>query len=186
MATIEKKNSPRKGVSKSQQVQTTTEPASVVKKTEKRQYAPSDPIDCISITAGELGMTGLKSGISYRWAERGDVTEVEYQDIVAAIRSHKSFVVKPYFVIQDEDLIDEFPQLKKIYEKMYSLKDLEDVFRLPLGEMKKVILELPDGAKETIKHIAATKMTDGSLDSVKRIRIIDEIFNTELLSLTNL
>ena len=180
----EKMNTSRKRYAKTEQVQTTTEPvsASVVKK--KRD--PSEPVNCLSITAGELGMIGIKSGINYRWSERGDVTEVEYQDIIAAIRSSASFVMKPYFIIQDSDIVDEFPQVKKIYDKMYTKGDLEDIFRLPVGEMKKAILGLPDGAKETIKHIAATKISNGTLDSIKKIRVIDEIFDTELLSLTKL
>ena len=69
---------------------------------------------------------------------------------------------------------------------MYTKGDLEDIFRLPASEMKKAILELPEGAKETIKHIAATKLSNGTLDSIKKIRVIDEIFETELLSLTKL
>ena len=169
-----------------EQTQRTTESVSMSKVNEKKRRDPSEPINCKSITAGELGMTGIKTGISYLWAERGDVTEVEYQDIVAAIRSGKSFIFKPYFIIEDDDIVAEFPRIKEIYDKMYTGKDLEDIFRLPVGEMKRAILELPEGAKETIKHIAATKLSNGTLDSVKKIRIIDEIFDTELLCLTNL
>ncbi len=182
MATTGNKTA-QKSVAKAEQVQK-SEPVSVSIK--KKKWNPSDPVNCVSITAGELGMIGIKSGINYRWAERGDVTEVEYQDVIAAIRSSTTFVMKPYFIIQEPDIVDEFPQIKKIYDKMYTKGDLEDIFRLPAGEMKKAILELPEGAKETIKHIAATKLSNGTLDSIKKIRVIDEIFNTELLSLTNL
>lgn len=177
----EKSNISRKRNTKVEQAQATTEPVSA--SVAKKKHDPSDPISCVSITAGELGMTGSKSGIKYRWAERGDTTEVAYQDIIAAIRSGESFVMKPYFIIQDSDIVEEFPQIKKIYGKMYTGRDLEDIFRLPIGEMKRTILELPDGAKETIKHIAATKISDGTLDSIKKISAIDEIFDTELLSL---
>ena len=34
----------------------------------------------------------------------GDVTEVEYQDLVAAVRSSVSYVMKPYFIIEDNSL----------------------------------------------------------------------------------
>lgn len=182
MATTGNKTA-QKSVTKAEQVQK-SEPVSVSMK--KKKWNPSDPVNCVSITAGELGMTGIKSGINYRWAERGDVTEVEYQDVIAAIRSSTTFVMKPYFIIQELDIVDEFPQIKKIYDKMYTKGDLEDIFRLPASEMKKAILELQEGAKETIKHIAATKLSNGTLDSIKKIRVIDEIFETELLSLTKL
>ena len=58
----------------------------------KPVYTNETPIPCLSIVSGELGMQGIKSGINYRWAERGDVTDVEYQDLIAAIRSNASFI----------------------------------------------------------------------------------------------
>lgn len=180
----EKTNSSRKRNVKIEQAQSITE--SVIVSATKKERKPSDPVKCVSITAGELGMIGIKSENRYRWGERGDVTEVEYRDIVAAIHSNSSFVMKPYFIIQDSDIVNDFPQIQKVYTKMYTKGDLEDIFKLPIGEMKKTILELPDGAKETIKHIAATKISNGTLDSIKKIRAIDEIFDTELLSLTKL
>ncbi len=155
-------------------------------KKESKKYKTTDAIPCISITSGELGMEGIKSHINYRWAERGDVTEVEYQDLLAAIRQNDSFVVKPYFVIQDDELVSQFPQLKKIYDSMYSGKDLQDLLKLTPSSMKAAVLTLPDGAKESIKNIAATQISSGQLDSVKKIKILDEIFGTEMALLTGL
>lgn len=151
-----------------------------------RKYKLTDAIPCVSITAGELGMVGIKSNINYRWSSRGDVTEVEYQDLVAAIRSNISHISKPYFIIQDDEFVEQFPSLKKSYEVLYTVKDLKDVLKMPLRQMKKTILSLPEGAKQSIKNIAATQIASGELDSVQKIRAIDEIFNTELKLMTGL
>ena len=69
---------------------------------------------------------------------------------------------------------------------MYSTKDLRDILTLNPFEMRKVIETLPDGAKESIKNIAVTQISNGQLDSVKKIKLIDEIFGTEMIMLTNL
>ena len=53
----------------------------------KRVFKDSDPILCMSITPGQLGMFGLKTNIHYSWVARGDETEVEYQDLVGCFRS---------------------------------------------------------------------------------------------------
>ena len=153
---------------------------------EKKTYSADTPILCMSITSGELGMEGIKSHINYKWAERGDVTEVEYQDLVAAIRSNTSYILKPYFIIQDKEFVNQYPQVKKIYESLYKINDLKDIIALPVGQMKEAIQALPDGAKESIKNIAATMINNGTLDSVKKIKALDEIFNTELMMLTEL
>lgn len=156
------------------------------KAVEKRTFKDTDPIQCMSITAGELGMIGLKTGINYRWFGRGEVIEIEYQDLVAAIRSGKKHITEPYFVIQDKDFLKQFPQVEQKYESMYSIKDLKDVLSLPPAQMKKVILSLPEGAQDSIKSIASTEISKGTLDSVQRIKTLDEIFDTKFLLMTEL
>ena len=159
----------------------------VVEKREPKKFEATDGIPCRSITSGGLYMSGIKSHIMYEWSDNGDVTEVEYQDIVAAIRSNVSYISKPYFIIEDEDIIAQFPQLNKIYASMYSFKDLRDVLtELPAKTMKTTILSLPEGAKESIKNIASQMISNGTLDSVQKIKILDEIFDTELMLMTGL
>jgi len=159
----------------------------VVEKREAKKFEATDGIPCRSITSGGLYMSGIKSHIMYEWSDNGDVTEVEYQDIVAAIRSNVSYISKPYFIIEDEDIIAQFPQLNKIYASMYSFKDLRDVLtELSPKSMKTTILSLPDGAKESIKNIASQMISNGTLDSVQKIKILDEIFDTELMLMTGL
>lgn len=152
-----------------------------------RKYEATDGIPCKSITSGGLYMEGIKSHILYEWADDGDITEVEYQDLVAAIRSNVSYIHKPYFIIEDEDIVSQFPQINKIYESMYSIKDLRNVLTdLSPRDMKATILTLPEGAKESIKHIASQMISNGSLDSVQKIKFLDEIFDTRLMLMTEL
>ena len=159
----------------------------VVEKREDKKFEATDGIPCRSITSGGLYMSGIKSHIMYEWADNGDVIEVEYQDIVAAIRSNVSYISKPYFIIEDEDVIVQFPQLNKIYASMYSFKDLKEILTdIPAKSMKSTILSLPEGAKESIKNIASQMISNGTLDSVQKIKILDEIFNTELMLMTGL
>lgn len=165
----------------------TEEVVETVAKREPKKFEATDGIPCRSITSGGLYMSGIKSHIMYEWSDNGDVTEVEYQDIVAAIRSNVSYISKPYFIIEDEDIIAQFPQLNRIYASMYSFKDLKDVLtELPAKSMKATILSLPEGAKESIKNIASQMISNGTLDSVQKIKILDEIFDTELMLMTGL
>lgn len=166
----------------------TTEPVKTAEvKKEKKTYALNDGIPCKSITNGGLYMPGLKSNILYTWIDAGDVIEVEYQDLQAAIRSNNSYVMNPLFVIEDEELVAQFPQLKKLYEALYSVGELEDVItELSPGDMKATILSLPKGAQNSIKHLASKMVSDGRLDSVRKIKVLDEIFDTEMSIMTGL
>ena len=152
-----------------------------------RKYDADEGIPCRSIVSGGLYMSGIKSRIMYEWADNGDVTEVEYQDLVAAIRSNVNYITKPYFIIEDDEFIAQHPQLDKIYSSMYSIKDLRDVLTdLSPNSMKNTILALPDGAKESIKNLASQMISNGTLDSVQKIKILDEIFETRLMLMTEL
>lgn len=71
-----------------------------------KTYGPNDGIPCKSITQGGLYMPGLKSNILYTWVDSGDVVEVEYQDLMAAIRSNNGYVMRPLFVIEDSVLLN--------------------------------------------------------------------------------
>jgi hypothetical protein len=153
----------------------------------ERVFKETDPISCTSITAGKLGMLGLKSGINYTWAGRGDETEVEYQDLVAAIRSGKRHITEPFFIINDEEFLEKFPQVKKIYGEMYSIGDLRKVITdLDPASMKITIENLPNGAKESIKNIASSMIAKGQIDSVKKINVLDEIYDTKFMLMTEL
>lgn len=152
-----------------------------------RKYEATDGIRCRSITVGGLYMEGLKSHILYEWSNEGDDTEVEYQDLVAAIRSNSSYVLKPRFIIEDQGLVDQFPQVKKVYDSMNSVQDLREIILKNQPEaMRKRITNLPDGAKESLKHIASQMIANGSLDSVKKIKVLDEIYETKLMLMTEL
>ncbi len=195
MATITRKTAPKAIPAKSANEVATSEAVEkesseietvAAPERKRKEFKADDGIPCVSIVSGELGMEGVKSKINYRWAERGDITEVEYQDLVAAVRSNTSYIVKPYFIISDPDFVAQFPQLNKIYESMYSIKDLREVLDLPIEEMAATITALPEGAKESIKNMAASAITYGNLDSIAKVKVLDEIFDTKLMLLTEL
>ena len=153
---------------------------------EPRKFVADEYIKCVSITSGELMMIGEKTKSLYKWADRGDDQDVEYQDLIYAVRANSGFVFKPRFIIEDEDFLDQNPSVKAKYESMYTLDDIKDVLALDPQSMKQTILSLPEGAKDSIKSIAATMIADGTLDSVTKIKILDEIFDTQLMLMTEL
>lgn len=155
----------------------------------KKEYDETTPILCTSITCGELRMEGIKSGIQYTWLDRGDSTEVEYQDLVAAIRVAKMQVMSPCFIIEDEEFVERYPKLKEIYGSLYSVGDLRKIITdLDAQSMKLTIMNLPDGAKNSVKNIAATMVQNGQFDdlSIAKIKVLDELYGTNLLLLSDL
>ncbi len=153
---------------------------------EKRVFKADDKISCRSVTQGALFMEGLRTKQLYEWLSYGDIIEVEYQDLQAAVRNKSQFVYTPYFIVEDEDFIAENTQLDKFYNERFTVKELRDILDLELRDMKEAIKELPDGAKNSLKAIASECVKNGTIDSVRKIKALDEIFGTDLNLLADL
>ena len=149
------------------------------KKRAPRKFEQSDPILCRSVTYGELLYPANKSRLLYSWANYGDSTEVEYQDLQALRSTKSAYLNAPYFMIEDEELLEQWPEFKKLYEKI-AVTDIDKMFDLPLNKFNAALRNLPVGFKDSIKNIASAKILDGTLDSIKKIKAIDEVFNTDL------
>lgn len=152
----------------------------------KKKFEQTDFIMCRSVTTGGLFMEGSKTKQLYQWNDYGDESEVEYRDLVAEVRLKSDFVFAPRFIVEDDDFIEEFPQLKQFYSQFFSVKDLREILDLPVSQMAKKITELPKGAKESLRSIAASMVSSGAIDSVSKIKKLDEIFDTDMEFLSSL
>ena len=164
---------------KSKKTDVVEETVNEFQKKEPRKFAQDDMILCKSVTYGELLLPGKKSKLLYIWSNYGDTTEVEFQDLQALRSTRSAYLMNPYFVIEDEELLEQWPELKNLYDKVAAL-DVDDLFNLPINQFKKRLREIPVGFKDSIKNIAGEKIRNGSLDSIAKINALDEILGTEL------
>lgn len=145
-----------------------------------KKYAPDEMIPCRSITYGELLLTGTKSKMLYTWANYGDVTEMEFQDLQALKSTRSSYLFKPRFIIEDAELVEQWGNdLGNMYKDIIDV-DVEDMFRLPLNQFKSRLKKAPAGVQQAVKNIAGEKILNGTLDSIAKIKAIDEILDTDL------
>lgn len=146
-----------------------------------RKFSPGDMIPCRSITYGELLLTGAKTKLLYTWSNYGDVTEMEYQDLQALKSTRSSYLFKPRFIIEDIELVEQWSgDFKKMYDEIIEM-DVEDLFRLPVGQLKAKLKKAPAGVQLAVKNVAGEKIMNGSLDSLAKIKAIDEVLGTQLM-----
>lgn len=161
-----------------EEVVETKKPKTVTKT--PRKYAPDEMIPCRSMTYGELLLTGTKSKMLYTWANYGDVTEMEFQDLQALRSTRSSYIFKPRFIIEDLELVEQWENdLGKMYKDIVDV-DVEDMFKLPLNQFKSRLKKAPAGVQQAVKNIAGEKILNGTLDSLAKIKAIDEILDTDL------
>ena len=148
-----------------------------------RKYAPNDPIECRSVTGGELILVGQKSQLQYTWADYNDVTYVEYQDLQALQSRRSKFLTKPRFIIEDEELVEQWgSMLKPLYEKVIN-NDIEDFFALPLAKFKAQLNVMPDGLRDAIKTKAVQMIESEELYDIRKVREIDAAWGTDFVAM---
>lgn len=149
----------------------------------KKKFNDGDFIMCHSVIVGGLNVN-CRSSNHYEFNKYGGECEIEYRDLVDLIHKHSDHIFKPRFVIDDEDFIEEFPQLKKFYAELYTTDDFKEILKLPNNVMKQNIAMMPDETKDTLKKLAATMVGTGEIDSISKVKALTEIFgaNFNLLS----
>lgn len=148
--------------------------------THSREY-----VMCRSLTNGGLNIN-CKSGNVYEFAKYGADCEIEYHDLAALVRKHSDHIFKPRIVVEDDAFIEEFPQLKKVYEKLYTMDDINEILALSPDRMEMEIKAMPEHVFNNLKSIIATKIADGSIDSVRTIRRLSEIYDSDFNLLSEL
>ena len=156
--------------------------ATPAKKT-PRKYAPDDRIECRSVTGGKLSLVGPKTQLLYTWEDYNDTAFVEYQDL-QALQSRKSgFLVKPRFIIEDEELVDQWgSMLKPIYNKIIT-ESIEEFFELPIAKFKAQLANMPDGLKDAIKTRAVQMIANDELYDVRMVREMDAAWGTDFVAM---
>ena len=147
----------------------------------KKEFAPTDLIPCVSITVGGLHLNGVKSGDVYHWTNMGEVTEVEYRDLLAEVRNHSWYVYDPAFIIQDDDFLSQHDDILVRYGRLYTPGDIEQILTLPAPQLEATLRKMPNGAQNAVRDLAVRKINSGELDSIQRIKVIDSYFGTEML-----
>ena len=166
---------------------TTTEPIEEkvepkIVKTEPKKFSPDELITCRSVTYGTLLGEGRKTKMLYTWSGYGDEVEVEYQDLLSWKSTKSQYLYAPHFVIENDELLEQWKDVREIHDKVKQI-DCDKFFDLPPEKLRIVLMNLPDGYKITVRNMANAKITNGELDSIAKIKVIDEIFGTDLKSL---
>lgn len=152
----------------------------------KREFDPNEGIPCRSVTHGKLFVDGIKTGMKYTFSDYDDESDIEYRDLVALVRAKDKAIYKPRFIVMDEDFINEYPTLGKFYNDHFATKNIREILDMPEYQMKEAIAKLPKGAIDSLKSMAVSKIVSGEIDSIRKIKALDEAFGTDLSLLNEL
>lgn len=149
---------------------------------ENVEIGADELIRCTSITFGGLSCISPLTNIVYRWYEFGDEELITYKELEQIYRSNRDFIVKPYFIIQDERVVDKF-RLVDTYALVADIQRLEDTLQNDTVKANKVIDE---AVSKNLKEIVVSKLrymrVKGKLTNIDVIKQLESKLNIALRS----
>lgn len=133
-------------------------------------------------------MNGLMGTLVYRsdrtrkvwkFTNFGQIDTIEYGELVTIRNRYSKYLTEGWLIVLDKAVQDEF-KLTEMYQSILTPDNIEEIFSKNVDELRVFIDNLPDGMKATFVNKAMEKYKQGTLDSVKTIRLIEEKFGFSL------
>lgn len=175
-------------------VKTTTTIAIAPKTVEKKRLVLSDLDELVvkSNVFGELIYINDRTGDQFIWENYGEEQTLTAKDIRDMKARQQMFFKEDWISIIDshsvnmseytlKDIYDAL-QVGRYYDENVIAFELDDIFSMNEKEMRETIASMSDTIKRTVVIRANDKIKDGSLDSISKVKLLEEVLNCELAS----
>lgn len=161
-------------------------------KKERLKLEDYDELSVKSNVFGQLIYINHKTGDETRWDNHGEVQTLTVRDLRDMKAKQLSFFKENWISIVDSPDVDldvyslediyEALQIKNYYKNTAVPENLDDFFDWNADKIRKNYKLMPPTIRETLVIRANDKIKDGSLDSISKVKLLEEVFNCELTS----
>lgn len=145
----------------------------------KRKLNRTDLVPIMNYTTGQL-VYESRTGQTWYFTEFGDTDEIELGELVTMKNSQGRILNDGWLLILDDDAV-EYLGLSKKYESLLTPDEIDELFNLSDKKIGDVLEKVSPSAKEVIFNKAKLKMEDGSLNSLSKIKLIEDKLKVELI-----
>lgn len=129
---------------------------------------------------GHLVYQSSKTGEVFHWYQFGDTQEMELQELRNAKSSAKGFFTNNWFMFEEPWVVD-YLGMGKCYNKALSLEEFDSIFELTPDKISKTIAGLSEGQKRSLAYKARKMISEGEIDSNKKIAALEKALGVELI-----
>lgn len=147
-------------------------------------------IDVQSNVFGHLTYRNQRTGDKVRWEEFGDIQPMAMGDLRIMRNTQRRFFENNWIFVKgvvDAGYEDVTPEdvykalmVSQYYKGVLDPDNFNDIFVMDIDDMKIMVGRMSDGAKSNLVVAANDAIRDGILDSVKRIRMLEELLGCDL------
>jgi len=143
---------------------------------------------------GILTYVNHKSGDTYRWGKIGDTQSLYVSDIRAMKSNQQRFLEENWIMIEgiadldedyecvDTDDIYEALQISHYYKNRLCPKNIGEIFNWSVADIKAKVPKMTKTVKESLIISANELIKSGVLDSISKVKALEEVLNCELAS----
>ena len=184
---------PKKAVVNDNVKDTTNTTVETAKKTKERLVMKdNDEVVVSSNVFGELIYINDRNGDQIIWENCGEEQVLSVRDIRDMKAKQHSFFKEGWISITDSPDVDfEEYTMKEVYDALQIGRyyndnlvsfNIDDIFVMSEDALRKKISTMSEGIKRSIVVRANEKIIDGSLDSLKKVKLLEEVLGCELTS----
>jgi len=130
---------------------------------------------------GRLVYRSKKTGERFIWDEFGSEQDMELSELKSAKSYCKDFFVNNWWMFDDPEIID-YLGMKQYYKFALKIEDFDSLFEADdVDEMRDIISSLSAGQKKSVTYRAKQLITEGAIDSNKKITALEDILGVELI-----
>ena len=150
----------------------------VVRRKKIRRIAENELIPCMSLVPNGLTFKSNRTMSTVKWANWGDVQDVEFRDLKQMKGSNSRFLKEPWILILDEEAAMELGQ-KDMYKKVIAPEDFSDMIEKEPEVIKEFLKEVPRGNHRAIITKTIMAIDAGELNDIRKIKAIEEALNVD-------
>lgn len=135
-----------------------------------------EEVEVRSVFNGDLIFTSPKSGIGYRWMEKGSTEILSIAEILAMENQSKKFLHNPWVIVDDERVIEAL-NLKPLYDIISEIEDVDTFVEKDITHIREVISKLPNDFKRFFRNEISMKIENREIRDYLVIEELREILN---------
>lgn len=142
---------------------------------------PAEQVEVRNNTVGRLVYSSPRMmGYTIVWDSHGDVQLMDFAEVQTMKNAHKRFFQDNWVTIDDPDVIQALG-ISGLYKNAANRDDIKALFGMNPNVIRKRVATMSDGMKSTVRSAAKLAIDNGTLDSVQRIRALEEALDCSLM-----
>ena len=118
----------------------------------------------------------------YIWADVGDENEMTFAQLKVMKNKHIGYFSKGWLIITDNGASRKL-DLDKYYNDGFGKRDYKLFYGNDVDKVEKKLAFLPDSEKEQLSKRIIKSVSNGDIQNVKIIRLLEKTFDIELMDL---